>query len=729
MSIRHLYFKVLLFVTFALFITACGGGGGGGGGSADGVHVNTSAISFAAEYNGALPSSKSYSITWSNPNIAGVLIGVPPNETVPNWINISHTNNSSPINLTLTISTTNLTPGTYTMTLRIVSGTSNAVPINTVDIPLEYTVHEPVTVSPLNLSFDATEGVPADPKDVVASSPTVTPALIAFDDVAWLDQTVSGTTVTVTPNVAAALLPVGTHTGTVTVQYTISSLVTRNIPITYTVTPALSGPAAIDIQIDGATIAGDLQHITRSITSNRASPINWTASETQDWLTLNTDTGDTRMGNNLSVDIDEAVLQTLENGTYQTSITISSADPNVSDLIIPINLVVNLPEVHFVAPYVAYTATVDTDYIIIRGEGLTNYADQVMLGGVPAGSVTIISDTELNVTPPALSLGTHTIEVKNALGYTRQTKPLVVKDPPTSANTTLAVDFDYMESIVYDAERELLFTAQCYLCSFAGSYTYISSILKFSYNSTDSTWGFTAYPYTNLLDIAMTPDGQHLVVLTLDNLILVNPVTMVTEETINLPFPASGTNNALAVLNNGYIVVASLNSAYSLVDQGFIQLPGNLFYSATGIVTSADGSRAVYGVNNLGGTRPFRYIDASTMQEVAAPGTYNYLRPSYDRHADRLYSENNILDGNFNLLDTVPFWSPTGVISPDGQMAYAFDYNTTQIRKFDLSGTPPFSELTPVDVTDPESARLGISQDGSLLFVVGLKQFIVLNVP
>ena len=725
------YFNMPIILVLGFFLVACGGGGGGDGGDGlprnGNLSTNTAQIAFEAEQNGLLPPDVIRSMTF-NASVNQIAVGIAIDAPAAAWLSVFISGSSSPLQLNISANTTNLPPGNYSTLLRIVSGDASGNIIDVDDIPVEYTVHGPVSLSPATLSFNAVEGVAAGSQTITASSSTTPPSLSAFDNVAWLDQSASGSTVTVTPNANALSLPVGVHTAQVSVQYSIGRTVTSNIPVTYTISPALSGPSTIDINIDGATTLADLQGILFSVTSNRASSINWTASENQDWLILNTASGDTATSNNLSIDIDATVLESLANGAYQTSIAISSSDANVSDLIIPVNLNVNLPEVHYVAPYVAYTATVNSDYIIIRGEGLSVYDQGVLFSSTPPSSVSVISDTELRVTPPSLSVGTYVVEVDNALGFNRQTKDLVVKNAPAYSDATLAVNIGLQERILYDAERETVFTAQCYFCTVAGSNATASNVLKFSYNNTSSSWEYTAYPYTQLFDIAMTPDGQHLVVLTSTQLLLVNPATMVTEQTILLPFSIGGTANQLAVLNNGYILIRGISRAYSLVDQDFITLSSNMS-STIGIVTSADGSRAVYGYADNSGSLPYRYIDASTITEITTPAFYYFTKPAFDRHANRLFAGNNILDNNFNLVDTLADWSADGTISPDGMMAYTYDHSALQVRKFDLSGTPPFSELTPVDTADPGVLRMGISHDGSLLFIIGINQFIVMNAP
>jgi len=198
-----------------LALAGCGGGGGGGN---NGVSINTSAISLTAPINGPLPAAHSYSITWSNTNVAAVLIGVPTSESIPTWIDLSAPGNSSPLTLNVGVNTTNMAVGTYKMTMRVVGVDKNGGVINYVDVPVTYTITNTLSSPTSVLNFSYIFGSDAQPASQIVSINGENLQWTATTSQSWLqlDKT-SGTTPTnLTISIDTSTISIGTNTAQIT---------------------------------------------------------------------------------------------------------------------------------------------------------------------------------------------------------------------------------------------------------------------------------------------------------------------------------------------------------------------------------------------------------------------------------------------------------------------------------------------------------------------------------
>ena len=93
-------------------------------------------------------------IIWSDPNVGSVLVGLPPGQNLPFWLDVTAVGNASPVTVSVGIRSTDLDVGTYNVTLRVVTRDLTANPISSIDVPVTYTVSDPFIVSPTQLTFD-----------------------------------------------------------------------------------------------------------------------------------------------------------------------------------------------------------------------------------------------------------------------------------------------------------------------------------------------------------------------------------------------------------------------------------------------------------------------------------------------------------------------------------------------------------------------------------------------
>src|SRR6266571_3564256 len=454
--------------------------------------------------------------------------------------------------------------------------------------------------------------------------------------------------------------------------------------------------------------------------------VNWLdLSSNVPWLTASG--GTTGSANNLALTLQSAQLSSMANGVYGATITLTSSTPNISPLQIPASLTLRLPEVHFVAP-VAFSDTVATDYVIVRGAGFNDPSAVLLLDGQTVGGPTQVSDTEIRFVPGARIAGSYPVEVTNQLGFARDKADLRVTDPPAYANFSMDAAVGVQERIVSSPINAAVFSQMCSFCQLNGTGT-PSTVQRFVFGS--GTWTRTQYVYTQLFDIALTPDESSLLVLTATQLLLVDPQTMATTKTVTLPATVSGISRQLAVMNNGLVIIHSLAKAYSLHADNFVTISG-ISIANGGIQASRDGSRAIFGAPVNDGSVAYRYYDASTGNVVVSATTEFYGRGAYSRHAERAFASDVLVDTNLAKLGTLAITSDAGDISPDGNRVYGLNLSTNpyQLRIFDVSGASPFTELTPISLTGISIGigRIATDPRGSFVFAITEGKFVVVDV-
>lgn len=176
--IKNFSVKALFLILLIVLVNACGGGGGGGG-SKSGINSNyyvnlsQSSANFQAQANGALPASQTITVDF---NGDALVVGYPPNTTVASWLDVTNLSGSSrPADIQLSINTSNLSVGTYSTTIRFVTGNLAGTEGNYTDLPVKYTITASgtATATPLNsvvqttgLSASATQSLNIESSNV-----------------------------------------------------------------------------------------------------------------------------------------------------------------------------------------------------------------------------------------------------------------------------------------------------------------------------------------------------------------------------------------------------------------------------------------------------------------------------------------------------------------------------------------------------------------------------------
>jgi hypothetical protein len=177
---------------------------------------------------------------------------------------------------------------------------------------------------------------------------------------------------------------------------------------------------------------------TLTVRNTGGGQVNWTATETADWLTLSPASGVATPTNPSSVTASVATAG-LAAGTYSTTISVTAANAAGSPQNIPVTLTVVPPAPPTLASASpSFGPTAGGTSVTLAGTGFVS-GTTVSFGGTPASSVTIASDTSITAVTPVGVAGTVNVGVSNANGAATLTGGFTYVVPGT---TLLAEDFD-----------------------------------------------------------------------------------------------------------------------------------------------------------------------------------------------------------------------------------------------------------------------------------------------
>ena len=360
--------------------------------------------------------------------------------------------------------------------------------------------------------------------------------------------------------------------------------------------------------------------------------------------------------------------------------------------------------------------------------------DSTILRRIPADGqaitgVTVVNDSELRFVPGSRAAGEYEFEVPNNLGYARSTAELRVADPPNYGNFNLPAAIGLQERIVSSPINAIVIASSCYFCGDFGSPT-AGTLQRFAYDAGSQTWSRTQHAYPSFYDFAFSPDESELLVLTHDNLLIVDPATMTTLESHPLTSFFGGSGRQLAVLNNGLVLIDGLlQKVFSLHAREFVPYAAAVGGNAE---TSRDGSRAIFGQAVNSGDVPYRYHNASDGSVFTSQTNLHYARGIYSRHAQTAFANHYVVNSDLEEIGTLPVQSHWGDLSPDGTRAYGLDFNTSTLRTFDLTGPTPFAEIPPalaIPGIGASGGRVATDPSGGAVFVLTESTFQVIDLP
>jgi hypothetical protein len=618
-----------------------------------------------------------------------------------------------------------------------------------------------MTLSATSLAFAATDGGTPAGQTVTASfsgtgSGTLyvlvvpaDPALISVGNVA-ISGTTSGQAV-VTP-AAPTTAGAGKHSTTIAVTACLNDATCKTnqiagspqtINVTYTVAGVGASITSLSYTIGNSTVAADY---SQTFNVSGYPTQTWTSAITNaPWLSLGPSTGGTGATVSVQATLDQTQVGGLANGTYTGSVTLSA--PSGIGVTLPVTLtLLATTRVNFVAPYVGTSNT--SDAVIIRGEhfGLVT-PTAVNFGSTAASSFTVISDTEIDASHPALPAGTYPVQIvaSGAAAGTSRAR-LVIVDPLKSPSASLVYAVSpasIVTELAYDAERQAL------LVQFNDrNLQPPNELLRFAYGN--GVWsGPIATNVPPAGDFALSIDGTQILssgnvdsVLDFNGEAVVAPLSPTTLLPIGAeagsPAAAGYGVQSLAVANDGQAIMETTNfvlsGEYPIL--GYAELPGTI--SVLPQTTTGVSNKAVVGASSDGATvlvvsnSPGVPSGPAVAKYDTSAGKLTQLNSfvqsgsiSIDRHGTRvLLNATGVYDQNLTLLGSLPGTTVGSVLSPDAHRAYTYD-SSGSVRVFDLTVAPTtglYPEITPAkSLPGPPGlstwARLIVSPDGGSLFV------------
>ncbi len=302
------------------------------------LSVSPASLTFAYQIGSSTPSAQAVALTSSGSATSYTTA------TNTTWLSVAPASGSTPGNLSVSVNPSGLAAGTYMGNVTITSGGASNSPKT---VPVTFTVTAAstpsLTVSPLSVSFSYQTGGASPAAQTVNLSSTSTLSYTASASPGWLSVTPgSGSTpgslsVSVNPSGLAA----GTYTGTVTVTAAGASNSPQKIAVNLAVTgtppsnPSLNiSPGNLSFTYASGSTTSGTQNLSVA-SSGSVLSITATASG-GGWLTVTPGTGST-----------PAMLKVSANptgmaaGTYNGTITITSAGAANTPQTVPVSLVVS----------------------------------------------------------------------------------------------------------------------------------------------------------------------------------------------------------------------------------------------------------------------------------------------------------------------------------------------------------------------------------------------------
>lgn len=467
-----------------------------------------------------------------------------------------------------------------------------------------------------------------------------------------------------------------------------------------------------------------------------------------------------------TVNIYPSSAQLLGIGTHTSSITVRaclndatcatgelSGSPKIVDVSYQVKSSVHAESV---MPHIA-KANLSGDVVIRGFNFITDSINKVSFTAADATSFSVISDTEIHATYPALDAGTHSVQLSNDSGVTTFSADLVVIETPEFSAGTLqypAAPRQILKTI-YDAERQALFVAASDFdgANFNTTSRQTNRILRYQFSD-----GALASVDTSVIPllqgIALSPDAGQLIAITDTQVLHLNPDTLalINSTTVDSTWSASQyfkdiivTNDGNALLTTGYVGSGSTPTYLYPITEPALYKTNHActYYSSPGV--SANGAYAMF---IQGGLSPIPAL----CDYLSSEGTFAELplninqkqcmnssmgrciHPVVDKTGSRVAVTDNAssvsIYDNLFFLGKLPISSEAVVFSADGSRIFAYDSDDV-LRTYDVNGN--FQEIGSGTMLagSPGTGilKMILSPDGSTLFIAGSNQIIIQPVP
>lgn len=798
-NINNCLGRAALFLAFG-GIAACGGGGGesgGGGGGTGSFTLSTTHLTAQATLGG--PSAQPQKVIGTASGIIGNvyivvaytntgLYSVDANLTGPNTgeINVAFRNNGTEI-------TSGVGPGHYQDTITVKLCRDPAC--NTVigggpkTITVDYDVNEggAFQTSAPAIQNSVIQGVRPDPQNLTLSysggGVKNYSATVSYQEGSgWLSVAPSARTVSSLPAtlvINESLLPIGTYRATINIVSN-GGTVSAAVPVTYTVLPPRSSPSAFNLTIDLNTPLSALQAtvgLLPNFNDSNAASVNFTVNTDAPWLTVTPSSGSTSSSGPFQVSISPVALKNLPYGAQVGNIVFTPTAPGVAPLKVPVYLTIALPRVEWAVPHVVAAGQSQTS--ILRGHGFTGLTSQAInVGDQTVSSYSVVSDTEIHLTAPALPAGNQPVNVVDQFGGNPNLSHFAYVTPIPEASYAMdapAVNPIGTQDTVFDEERRALYVLAnpSYIASSPDT---TERLQRYQFNGVRWVLSLISLP-GYISRIFLTPDNQELIAVTRQAILHINPDTLVINASVPIEDPEQyNFGDVFGVFNNGtlFVLVDPLPSnnspnperarAYDLRTHLFIHLNSQAQYQvldqADHSVVTRLGNRLLIGGNLIAPDTGRLMLSMTSDFNVEAleknPDTRAYILAASD-DGSRFYDNVNevhqvvgasiIHAGNLNVPDGSPARAPytsgsrfTPVaLSQDGTrlfIEYSALSSAEDLYRFDLTQPPLYPWQAKIEQALPVGYGFFLGASGSTIYATGTPEafgatptFVVTHVP
>jgi len=412
--------------------------------------------------------------------------------------------------------------------------------------------------------------------------------------------------------------------------------------------------------------------------------------------------------------------------------------------------------------------------VVLRGSGFSQ-VNSVSFGAAPAFDFTVMSDTEIRATYPALAAGALPISLSASGVPVPFSQSLTLVPAGTLAAATLAYtqQVQNMRGLAFDPVTQTLFVGI--------GLTSPTSNQVLAYTFASGAWQLPIPArVANLRNLALSLDRTRLPVLTDTTVVDLNPATLAQQALpTTLTAVADPFLKGIVATNDGQAFIVS--SSQTATGQHYLyNLAAHTFTGPTASYSSPEvggpdnGTRAVIvqsGAQTVQQYNAFTGLVSATPLVLAhfhpvAGRQENINLPAFDRDGNRMLvaglsggtAFHAVFDANFSELGRVPSTDVVSgnqvntaayAISPDGTRAYILQIgasNVCRVRAFDLTVSPGpgalYQEVTvvgfPIDLSPisncpssgfDQATRILVNPPGDTLFIAGNQKIRVVRLP
>jgi hypothetical protein len=717
----------------ALLLTACGGKGGNG----YSISVDHASLSFAADQGGPLPAPVNLAVGF---NGEGLLAGWPADAAPPSWLDLLEVSRSpSSAVIRVSVTTTSLAPGTYTATVRLVTGKADGSAYVVRDVPVTFVVTAAFTVTG-NRSVTITQAaatadldLPLTVKTYLSGAAGTACSWQLGSSAPWLTVAPStGTLASDTPIVAhldpEALWTMANGPHTASLTFTLgqgcghSAGAPVAISLNLDLRPALTTSGSVAFDITEAYTPADT-HATVTVASNLGTAFGahagWSARLGDTWVTLAPVAG--TGSDTLDLDLAPATIGSLAAGDHATTLSVVPADAKVAGRSVAVTLRLDIPTVAHVSPYTTWVNRPSP--IVIRGGAFGAGPTRTITVGAATIDVTVVSSTELHATVPAqASPGRLAVRVESPVP--RGGAELVVLPEPAYAATSMVVPSAFPK-VTFDPERQALLFAE----------TSGTGIVRVRWDG--AAWTTDHVQIGQAQGSALSVGGDALLVVAggtnndLHRVVTLDPETLASRSTAGfLDYYSDYT--FVAPFDDGRVLLAETNQWstfrwYPTFDTGPYALA-----SGPTLVLTRDRRRLLVRPDAYNPLLTLDSTDTSFKTRSWAGASSYRMTWGVSGDGERMFDGLDLYDRSFTKLGSITLAAPAPTasgISPDGAFVYTLQKPSTawELRRTAVSASagPYAPDATPLAfVLPPDQVPqlLQVSEDGSTLFILAYYQ-------